>query len=205
MSDRPSRSQVQSGVYVEWFSSAWMVLEAALAIGAGVAAHSLLLVAFGADSVIELVSSAILLWRLSVEAHGAAGGEVARAEKTASFVVGAALIALALYIIADSAHSLLTHSRAEVSFLGIGIAAASSVVMPFLARAKRRIGCRISSRALEADGSCSMVCAYMSWIVLAGVLANWLFGWWWLDSIAALGLVYFVSHEGIESIQEARE
>lgn len=138
-----------------------MVVEAVVAIGAGLAAHSLVLVAFGADSVIELVSSSALLWRLYVE-------------------------------------------RNQASVLGLGIAIASSILMPILAAAKKRIGRQIGSKALEADGSCSMVCAYMSWIVLAGVLATAILGWWWLDSIAALGLVYFVVHGRMEAIEEAR-
>ena len=77
--------------------------------------------------------------------------------------------------------------------------------MPFLAVSKKRIGRRIGSKALISDGSCSMVCAYMSWILLAGVAATSLLGWWWADSVAALGFVWFVVHEGLEAIDEARE
>ena len=197
-------ASIRSGIIVEWFSTGWMVVEAVVAIGAGLAAHSLVLVAFGADSVIELVSSSALLWRLSVERNQASVERVERAEKIASWVVGVALLALAVYILAEAIDSLLTHPKVEASILGLGIATASSILMPILARAKKRIGRHIGSKALEADGSCSMVCAYMSWIVLAGVLATAILGWWWLDSIAALGLVYFVVHEGMEAIQEAR-
>lgn len=92
----------------------------------------------------------------------------------------------------------------QSSYLGIGLAIASGVIMPYLSRAKKRIGSEIGSKALRADGSCSIVCAYMAWTVLAGVVLTALLGWWWIDSIAALALVYFVVKEGWEAIQEAR-
>jgi len=146
---------LQRCILIEWFSILWMVLEAAVAIVAGVLAHSVALVAYGADSVIELVAGVAVLSRLSVEARG--GDE----EKAASWVVGVALLALALYIVVASIVSLISRSRPEASALGIGIAAASSILMPILATAKKRIG-RVCSKALVSDGSCSMVCAYMS-------------------------------------------
>ncbi|MGA2547841.1 MAG: cation transporter [Rectinemataceae bacterium] len=117
---------------------------------------------------------------------------------------GAFLRAASLTLKGVAADLVLTRPAADTAPLGLGVAAASSVLMPILARAKRRIGKRIGSKALEADGSCSMVCAYMSWIVLAGVIATAVMGWWWLDSLAALGLVYFVVHEGIEAIETTR-
>jgi divalent metal cation (Fe/Co/Zn/Cd) transporter len=197
-------SNIGNGILVEWLSTGWMVAEAALAIGAGLAANSLVLVAFGADSVIEIVASSALLYRLYIEKNHSSLDRVERAERAAAWVVGLALIALALYIVGSTVFFLLTHPKVEAAPLGLGVAAASSVLMPILARAKRRIGKRIGSKALEADGSCSMVCAYMSWIVLAGVIATAVMGWWWLDSLAALGLVYFVVHEGIESIEATR-
>lgn len=197
--------EVKRGVLVEWLSAGYMVVEAGVAIGAGLAAHSLLLVAFGADSIIELVSSAALLWRLSVEANGRPEKRVEKAEHIASWIVGIALLALAVYIVAQAVHSLIAHPNVQSSLPGLLIAVASSIFMPILSRAKKRIGRKIGSKALEADGSCSMVCAYMSWIVLVGVLATTVFGWWWIDIVAALGLAYYVVHEGLEAIGEARE
>ncbi|MHB1956017.1 MAG: hypothetical protein ACYCOU_19980 [Sulfobacillus sp.] len=96
------------------------------------------------------------------------------------------------------------HSGADTSVLGIALAVASGLLMPVVARAKKRIGSEIGSKALRADGSCSMVCAYMAWTVLAGVTLTALFGWWWVDGVSALALLYFVVKEGWEAIQAAR-
>lgn len=192
------------GIAIEWLAIAWMVVEALVAVIAGVQAHSTALVAFGIDSVIELVAAAALLWRLYTETSGRDAVHVQRAETVASWIVGIALLALAAYILVISILKLVTHEGADSTLLGISIAAASALVMPFIAGAKKRIGKRIGSRALEADGSCSWVCAYMSWIVLAGVGVTFLLGWWWIDAVSALGLVYFVAHEGWEALESAR-
>lgn len=197
-------ASVRKGVNVEIASVIWMVIEAGVAIGAGLTAHSLALVAFGADSIIELIAGVVLLWRLTLEASGASLQRVNSAEKVSSWVVGVALLLLAVYIVIGAGHSLWTHQGAESSILGISLAVVSGILMPILSRAKKRIGAEIGSRALRADGSCSIVCAYMAWTVLAGVALTALFGWWWIDSLAALALVYFVVKEGWESIQEAR-
>jgi divalent metal cation (Fe/Co/Zn/Cd) transporter len=195
---------VRKGIYIELVSVIWMVVEAGLAFGAGVLAHSLTLVAFGADSIIELIAGLVLLWRLTIEANGARMDRVERAERVSSWVVGVALLLLAVYIVVDAVYELWTHHAAESSLLGISVAVVSGILMPVLSRAKKRIGAEISSKALRADGSCSIVCAYMAWIVLGGVMLTALFGWWWIDSIAALSLVYFVVKEGFEAIQSAR-
>jgi divalent metal cation (Fe/Co/Zn/Cd) transporter len=181
-----------------------MVIEAIAAVLAGVLARSVALVAFGADSVIELVAGGALLFRLYVETAGGDSERVERAERAASWIVGIALLALAAYIVISSVAALFTKSRPEANALGIGIAVASSILMPFLAATKKRVGRRIGSKALISDGACSMVCAYMSWILLAGVGATALLGWWWADSVAALGFVWFVTREGLEAVKEAR-
>lgn len=198
------RLSVRQGVRIETFSNLWMVIEAGVAIGAGVAAHSLALTAFGADSVIELVTGGVLLWRLTLEARGARKAQVQQAETLSSWIVGIALLALAVYIVVASLVKLAMHQGAKTSYLGLGLAVASGIIMPYLSRAKKRIGSEIGSAALSSDGSCSMVCAYMSWILIAGVALNALLGWWWIDSIAALALVYYVGKEGREAVQEAR-
>ncbi len=195
---------VKKGINIEFVSIVWMVIEAAVGIGSGIIAHSLSLVAFGADSIIELIAGAVLLWRLTIEARGANLTRVNKAEKSSSWVVGIALLLLAVYIVAASIDKLVTHQGAESTYIGIGLAAASGIIMPFLSRAKKRIGSEIGSKALRADGSCSIVCAYMAWTVLGGVILTALLGWWWIDSVAALGLVYIVVKEGWEAVQEAR-
>jgi divalent metal cation (Fe/Co/Zn/Cd) transporter len=195
---------VKKGVNIELVSIAWMIIEAAVAIGSGVVAHSLSLVAFGADSIIELIAGCVLLWRLTIEARGASLERVKKAEKKSSWVVGIALLLLAFYIVIASLDKLLTHQGAESTFWGIGLSLASGIIMPILSRAKKEIGTEIGSKALRADGACSIVCAYMAWTVLAGAALNAFIGWWWIDSIAAIGLVYFVVKEGLEAIQEAK-
>jgi divalent metal cation (Fe/Co/Zn/Cd) transporter len=195
---------VKKGVNIELVSVVWMVIEAAVAIGSGIIAHSLALVAFGADSIIELIAGAVLLWRLTIEAREASVARVNRAEKISSWVVGIALLLLAVYIVVASIVKLWTHQGAESTYVGIGLAIASGIIMPILSRLKKKIGAEIGSKALRADGACSIVCAYMAWTVLAGVALTALFGWWWIDSIAALALVYFVVKEGWEAVQEAR-
>lgn len=195
---------IERGVTVEVLSIVWMVVEAAVAISAGLAAHSLSLTAFGADSVIELAASGVLLWRLSVEIKGASPAEVQTVERRASWFVGLALLALSAYIVAVAGYDLWARQGASASTVGIVLALASGVVMPYLSRAKKSIGAQIGSAALRSDGACSMVCAYMSWTLLAGLLLNAAFGWWWLNALGGLALVYFVVHEGLEAIAEAR-
>jgi divalent metal cation (Fe/Co/Zn/Cd) transporter len=195
---------VRKGVNIELVSILWMIVEAAIAIGSGLIAHSLALVAFGADSIIELIAGGVLLWRLTIEMNGASLERIKRAEKASSWVVGIALLLLVVYIVVASVDKLWTHQGAETSYLGIALAIASGIIMPFISRAKKRIGSEIGSKALKADGSCSIVCAYMAWTVLVGVVVTALFGWWWADSIVALALVYFVVKEGWEAVQEAR-
>jgi len=202
-SDQGRASQLARGVVVEWLSVVWMVIEAIAAALAGVLGHSVALVAFGADSVIELVAGGALLYRLYIEANVGGSDRVERAEQAASWIVGIALLALAAYIVVSSAASLFTKARPEANALGIGIAVASSIIMPILAETEKRAGRRIGSKALISDGACSMVCAYMSWILLAGVAATALAGWWWADSVAALGFVWFITREGLEAVNDA--
>lgn len=195
---------VRQGVNVEVISIIWMVIEAVVAIGTGVVSHSLALTAFGCDSVIELVAGGVLLWRLTIEARRASIVQVKRAEKISSWVVGIALLLLAAYIVVASTVKLVSHQRADTSYLGLALAIASGIIMPYLSRTKKRIGSKIGSQALRSDGSCNMVCAYMSWIVVAGAVLTAIMGWWWIDSIAALALVYYVIKEGWEAVEEAR-
>ncbi|MBX6352146.1 MAG: cation transporter [Thermoflavifilum sp.] len=198
------RAGVRKGLWIEGISVLWMAVEAGVAFASGMAAHSLALVALGADSVIEWIAGVVLLGRLWVEAAGAKRDRVERAERMASWTVGVALLLLAAYIVIASVHKLWTHQGAESSPLGLALAVVSGLLMPILSRAKIRIGTEIGSSALRADGACSIVCAYMAWTVLAGVVATTLFGWWWTDSAAAIALVYFVAKEGWEAIEEAR-
>jgi divalent metal cation (Fe/Co/Zn/Cd) transporter len=169
--------------------------EGIISLGAGIMAGSVALVGFGIDSVIEVVASVAALWRLEGDA------DLARREHTeriALKVIGSSFLALALYVLVDAAHALLAHEVPESSIIGISITTLSVVIMPFLARAKRRIAELLGSRALGADAKQTNLCAYLSVIALAGLLLNAALGWWWADPAAALAMVPIIAREGIE-------
>lgn len=186
---------------VEYFSTAWMAFEFIIGLWSGLQAGSILLIAFGLDSFLEIISGATLIWRLKKENSGAPAAVVAEAERRSSLVVGSVLLLLSLYVIGVSGFNLVTHAAAESSFSGIGIAIASVLLMPILTLKKRHLGQKLASAALVEDGMCNITCAYMAATVLLGSLLTWLLNWWWADSVAALILVYFVASEGWESLQ----
>ncbi|HLI87421.1 MAG TPA: cation transporter [Ktedonobacteraceae bacterium] len=198
------RDQVRLGIGIEVITIVWMVIEAAGALTTGIASRSVSLEGFGIDSIIELIAGGMLLWRLLVERHGGAEEHIERAERRASWITAMSLFALACYIVADSAWTLLTRARPLASWLGMGLAMAAAIIMPLLWQGKLRIAKRIESQALKADAACSVTCAYMSLTLLAGLLLNHLFGWWWADPLAALVLVYFIVREGREAWEVAR-
>jgi divalent metal cation (Fe/Co/Zn/Cd) transporter len=196
--------QVRLGVWIELVTIVWMTIEASVALMVGFMTRSVSLQGFGIDSVIELVAGGMLLWRLLVEQRGGSIEVVEQAERRASWVTATGLFALAVYIVADSAFSLLTQSRPEASWWGVGLAMAAASIMPLLWQGKLRVAKQIGSAALKADAACSVTCAYMSLTLLAGLLLNRLFGWWWADPLAALFLIYFLVQEGREALHEAR-
>jgi divalent metal cation (Fe/Co/Zn/Cd) transporter len=165
---------VRRGRLLEYLTVGWNSLEGLIAVGAGVAAGSVALVGFGFDSVVEAVSGAALLWRLHVDAPE----RRERAETVALKVVGWSFVLLAAYVAFDAVRALVNREPPEASAVGVAIAALSLVVMPLLARAKRRVASGINSRALAADSRQTDLCAYLSAILLGGLLANALFGWW---------------------------
>ena len=188
---------VRRGRWLEYLTIGWNSLEGIVSIGAGLAAGSIALVGFGFDSLIEVSSGAALLWRLHLDAPE----KRERAEQIALKFVGISFILLAAYIGFDAAKSLITREPPERSYVGIAIAALSLVVMPFLARAKRRIAASINSRAMKADSRQTNLCAYLSAILLAGLVLNALFGWWWADPVAGLVMVPIIIKEGIEGLR----
>jgi divalent metal cation (Fe/Co/Zn/Cd) transporter len=188
---------VSKGRRLEYFTIGWNLLEGIISIGAGIGTGSIALVGFGFDSLIEVSSGAALLWRLHLDAPE----KRERAERIALKLVGASFLLLAAYVIFDSVKSLVKRESPEASYIGIAIAALSLVVMPLLARAKRRVAVKLSSRALHADSRQTDICTYLSAILLGGLGLNALFGWWWADSIAALVMVPIIVKEGIEAIR----
>jgi divalent metal cation (Fe/Co/Zn/Cd) transporter len=183
------------GRRLEYFTLGWNVVEAAVAIGAGVLAGSIALVGFGADSVIESLSGAVLLWRL--QSHEADEERERRALK----LVGWTFLVLAAYVAFEAGRDLLRRETPETSWVGIGLAVASLIVMPLLARAKRRVAVRLDSRALAADSRQTDLCAWLSAILLGGLGLNALWGWWWADPVAALIMVPIIVREGVEALR----
>ena len=193
---------VREAFRLEWFTAGWMLIEAAVALGSGVAAHSLSLIAFGADSLIELASAGVLLWRLGVEIRrGAAFPE--SIERRASRIGGALLFALAAYVVVSAAYGLWTHAGQEFSTPGLILTILAIPVMWWLSRAKIRVADQIGSRALRADAVESITCGYLSGAVVLGLLAQLAEPeWWWIDSVTSLAIVIFLVKEGREAWED---
>ncbi len=195
------RGLVARALRLELLTAGWMVGEAGIAIGAGIAAHSLTLLAFGIDSLIEFASVGLLLWRLTIEL--ARGEEFPEPVERRAARIGALLLfALAVYVAAAAVWSLWTGSGQQLSLPGLVVAAAAIPVMPLLARAKARIAERIGSRALRTDAVEAVACAYLSAAVIVGLVAQWLSAAWWIDGVTALALVPLLVREGAEAWQE---
>lgn len=188
---------VRRGRWLEYFTIIWNLLEGIVSVGAGVFAGSIALVGFGFDSFIESASGGALLWRLHLDRPE----RREQAEKFALRLVGVSFLLLAAYVTFDAAQSLIKREPPEPTYLGIGIAALSLVVMPLLARAKRRVAKEIHSHAMEADARQTDICTYLSAILLGGLLLNALFGWWWADPVAALVMIPIVTKEGIAALR----
>jgi divalent metal cation (Fe/Co/Zn/Cd) transporter len=195
---------LRNGVRLEAITIAWMAVEAAVAIGAGVAARSVLLTAFGADSAIELLSGLTLLWRLRAEARGASAGQVESVEDRATAISAVLLVLLCVYVLATSVAGLVTRIRPQGSLLGLGVALAAVLAMPVLAWRKRIVNQTLHSSALRADIAESITCAYLAAITLVGVALTTLFGWWWADYAGALVLLIWLGQEAKEAVDAAR-
>jgi len=190
---------VRHGQRLEYFTIAYNSLEGLVSIVAGLIAWSVSLVGFGLDSLIEVTSGAALLWRLHHDLNPSRREQV---ERTTLRIVGACFIALALYIFYESSSTLIGHEAPQRSIPGIIVAAASVVVMPLLARAKRGVAAGIGSRAMSADSRQADFCTYLSAILLGGLLLNALLGWWWADPVAGLVMVPIIGKEGVDGIRE---
>jgi divalent metal cation (Fe/Co/Zn/Cd) transporter len=180
------------GRRLEYITIAWNSLEAIASIVAGLIAGSIALVGFGVDSVIEVSSGAIVLWRLVSREHR---------ERLALRLIGLSFLALAAYVAFDAVKSLWFREIPEATYVGIAIAALSLVAMPLLAREKRKVAAILNSRAMEADSRQTDICAYLSAILLGGLLLNAIFGWWWADPLAALIMVPIIAKEGLGAIR----
>jgi divalent metal cation (Fe/Co/Zn/Cd) transporter len=180
--------------WLSWASLGYMAIEGAVAVAAGIVAGSIALIGFGLDSAIEGFASVIIVWRFTgwrTLSH--------EAERLAQKLVAVQFFILAPYVGFESVRGLLEGHHADESVVGIALAASSLVVMPWLGRAKQRIGDRIGSSATASEGKQNLVCAYLAAALLIGLLGNALFGAWWLDPVVGLLIAGLAVHEGLES------
>jgi divalent metal cation (Fe/Co/Zn/Cd) transporter len=184
---------------LEYLTVGWNVIEGVVAIGAALASGSVALLGFGIDSFVESASGSVLIWRLHAERRTTDQERVEQVERRAQKLVAGSLVLLAVYIAWDSITSLLSNERPEPSLVGMVLAVCSLVVMWWLARAKHRVGIALASRAMTADAFQTDACFWLSLFLLVGIGANALFGFWWADPLAALGMTVFIGREAVEA------
>jgi divalent metal cation (Fe/Co/Zn/Cd) transporter len=185
-------SLLARGRRLEYLTIAWNSFEAVVALASGMMAGSVALIGFGLDSVIETASAFIVLWRFRGTEHR---------EQTARRLVGVCFLLLAAYVAIESLRTLWMRAQPERSVPGILIAVAAIIVMPLLGRAKRRVAGELKSEALHSDSRQADFCAYLSAILLAGLLLHAAFGWWWADPVAALVMVPIIAREGVQGLR----
>jgi divalent metal cation (Fe/Co/Zn/Cd) transporter len=173
---------------------AWHAIEAAIAVGAGIAAGSIALVGFGADSVVESLAGFVLLWRFGGNRHASEASE-----QRAYRLIGLSFYVIAAYVAFEALRLLFSASHPETSWIGIALAAVTLATMPPLAIAKAKLAERLGSAATRAEGRQNMLCAYLSAALLIGLGANALAGWWWADPITALVIAAVAIREGREA------
>jgi divalent metal cation (Fe/Co/Zn/Cd) transporter len=186
--------QARTARRLSWLSLAYMAAEGAVAITAAARAGSVALLGFGVDSVIEALASIIVVWRFTGTRTLSQG-----AERRARKAVAVTYFLLAPYVAADALRTFITAEHPDTTWSGIAVSAASLVVMPLLGIAKQRIGARLGSAAVRGEGTENLICACLAGAVLAGLLANTVLGWWWLDPAVALGIAAMAVHEGRET------
>ena len=172
----------------------WMTIEAGASIIAAILAGSVALLGFGLDSLIELASASIVIWRFT-----GARSQSDVAERHAQQLISGCFVALALYLLYDGIRTLAGGSNPTVSWLGVAVSTGAIIVMPVLARAKNRVGAQLDSGAISGDAAQSWLCAIAAVGVLVSILANAMLGWWWLDPITGLGIAGLAVHEGREA------
>ena len=196
---------VRRGLRLEAVTVGWMLVEACVALGAAVAARSVLLAAFGFDSIVELLSGIVLYRRLQAESSGASEDAVDRLEARTTAISAILLILLCVFVVLSSIGGLLLRIEPEGSVVGIAVSAIAIVAMPALARAKHQANKVIGSPSLRADIAETISCAYLAAVTLAGLGATMLFGWWWAQYIAALALLIWLVPEAREAFWAWRD
>jgi divalent metal cation (Fe/Co/Zn/Cd) transporter len=196
-------TKIRAALRLEIVTIVWMVIEAAVAVGAGIAARSLLLVAFGIDSAIELASAIVVFRCFRIESHDqyARTLDDARSiERKTARIAGYLLFLLSAYVLVQAGFGLVTRRAADTSPIGIAVAIIAAIGMPLLAKAKLRVAYKINSRALRADAMETLTCGYLAWALLSGLALNALTHWWWIDAVASLAIVPLLVREGWESV-----
>jgi divalent metal cation (Fe/Co/Zn/Cd) transporter len=191
LASAPRTSLVRRARFLARLGLAWHAIEAAVAIGAGIAASSIALIGFGADSLVESVAGVVVLWRL-----GERRAHSEQAEERAQRLIGISFWLIAAYVGVESLRSLIGGHEPSVSYVGIGLAAVTLVTMPPLAVAKTRVAHQLGSAATRSEGRQNLLCAYLSAALLVGLGANAAFGWWWADPVTALLIAGVAVNEG---------
>lgn len=190
----PERERlVRRARFLAWVGLGWHLVEAAVAIAAGIVASSIALVGFGADSLIEAAAGVVVLWLMAGTRSASP-----RAERRAQQLIAASFVVLAAYVGIESLRDLIGDHHPDVSWVGIGLSVVTLATMPPLARAKQRVADGLASSATASESRQTMLCAYLSAALLVGLGANAAFGWWWADPLAALAVA------GI-ALREARD
>jgi divalent metal cation (Fe/Co/Zn/Cd) transporter len=180
--------------FLAWLGIGWHAIEAAIAVAAGIAASSIALVGFGADSVVESIAGFVLIWRFGANRHTSEA-----AERRAYRLIAVSFWVIAAYVSAEAVRQALGSSHPETSWVGIGLAIVTLATMPPLARAKAKVAEALGSAATKAEGRQNILCAYLSAGLLVGLGANALLGWWWADPAAALLIAGVAVREGREA------
>jgi divalent metal cation (Fe/Co/Zn/Cd) transporter len=184
------------GLWLEYLTIGWNVVEAVIAVAAGIAAGSIALVAFGFDSSIEVFAASVVVWQFRAELRGHVDDD---RERRALKLIAVTFFVLAAYVTAEVIRDVVVDEEAEASLVGVILACVSLVVMPTLAWLKRRAGRALNSSTLIADSAETFLCSWLSAVLLIGLLLNATVGWWWADPLAALGIAFFALREGIEA------
>jgi divalent metal cation (Fe/Co/Zn/Cd) transporter len=191
----PERARLERKArLLAWGGNAWHIAEFALSLAAGIASGSIALVAFGIDSLIEAAAGFVIIWLFAPRRT-----HTERAERRAQQLIAGSYGVLVVYVLFESVSALVAEEKPGVSWFGVAVLVAAAVSMPLLARAKRRVGRALGSHATACEGSQNLICAYLAVTALAGIGANALFGWWWADPVAALGIAGIAAWEGVRT------
>jgi divalent metal cation (Fe/Co/Zn/Cd) transporter len=188
--ERRRRHRIALGL--AWTTIAWNTVDAVVAIAAGVADSSIALIGFGLDSTVEVLSASVIVWQMTRNVPEEREAQALR-------LIAVSFFALAGYVAVQAVFDLISRSEPESSTVGIALATVSLVVMPTLAAMKRRNGRRLGSNSVVADSRQTMLCTYLSAVLLIGLLLNATVGWWWADPLAALVIAGLAFKEGREA------